>query len=268
MIIKPRRNVVIPTHFGMMMVNRFDFNVQQKFDGVGTHLLNRGTDNLDSMWLLSNYLKDKEKPVIIDVGANIGAFTVQLSQMIESIGGFVYAFEPQRQIYYMFCGNLAMNNVDNVCAELMAVGNSNTPITVPKINYYQPSSFGSVGLTGEFDDVGQDLDFGNGEKIPQIILDEYFKDVENISFLKVDVEGMELDVLKGGEQLIKKYKPIMYVEFYKQHDGAKELRDYITSLGYSIYTLDINYICIPSDKDGTTEFEFLNTEPQVKKYDE
>lgn len=263
---KPRRNVIIPTHFGIMMVNRFDFNVQQKFDGVGINLLNRGSENLDLVWLLGNYLKNKPTPILIDVGANIGTFSVQISQMIEGIGGFVYAFEPQRQIYYMLCGNLAMNNVDNVCAELMAVGNSNVSITVPKINYYQPGSFGSVGLTGEFDDVGQDLDFGNGEKIPQVILDEYFKNTENITFLKIDVEGMELDVLKGAQKLIQKYKPLMYVEYYKQHNGAQELREFLTSLGYSIYTLDINYICVPTEKDGTPEFEFLNEESQVKKY--
>jgi hypothetical protein len=110
------------------------------------------------------------------------------------------------------------------------------------------------------------LDFGNGEKVPQIILDEYFKYTENISFLKVDVEGMELDVLEGAKQIIQKHKPVMYVEFYKQHDGAKELREFISSLGYNIYTLDINYICVPIEKDGTPEFEFLNEEPQVKKY--
>jgi hypothetical protein len=101
MIVKPRRNVIIPTHFGMMMVNRFDFNVQEKFDGVGSHLLNRGTDNLDSMWLLSNYLRNKRNQLLLMLVQNIGAFSVQLSQMIEGIGGFVYAFEPQRQIYYI-----------------------------------------------------------------------------------------------------------------------------------------------------------------------
>ena len=79
---KPRRNVIIPTHFGIMMVNRFDFNVRDKFDGVGTHLLNHGTENMDSVWILNNYLRNKERPIIVDVGANIGTFAVQMAQMI------------------------------------------------------------------------------------------------------------------------------------------------------------------------------------------
>ena len=256
-MIKPRRNVIIPTEFGIMMVNRFDFNQHQKFDGVGSHLLNRGTDNLDSTYILAHYLRNTERPVIIDVGANIGALTVQTASMIEPIGGYVYSFEPQRQIFYMMCGNLAMNNIDNVSAERLAVGNSTTPITVPKINYYQPGSFGSVGLTGEFDDVGQDLDFGNGEKVDQIVIDEYFKDIDNIKFLKVDVEGMELDVLRGSENTIKQHRPWMYIEFYKQADGAKELKSFIESLGYDTYVLDINFLCIPKEHFDVPEYQFV-----------
>lgn len=200
MIGKPRRNVLIPTEFGMMMVNRFDYNTRENFPGVGYHLMNMGTENMESMWILQRYLQNKRAPVILDIGANIGAFTVQVADMVATVNGTVYAFEPQRQIYQMLCGNVALNSIDNVYAEKTAVGSSSKPITVPLIDYYKPASFGSVGLTGEFDDVGQDLDFGNGEVVSQIVIDEYFADHDNICVIKVDVEGMELDVLCGAVQ--------------------------------------------------------------------
>jgi FkbM family methyltransferase len=240
-----------------MMVNRFDYNNKEGFSGVGSHLLDRGTDNLDSTYILAHYLNSATQPVVIDVGANIGVLTVQSAAMIEPIGGHVYAFEPQRQIFYMMCGNIAMNNIDNVSAERLAVGNSNKPITVPKLNYYQPGSFGSVGFTGEFDDVGQDLDFGNGEKVDQIVIDEYFKDVENIKFIKVDVEGMELDVLKGAEQTIKQHRPWMYIEYCKQPNQGKELREFIESMDYDIYVLSINFLCIPKEHIDVPEYQFV-----------
>lgn len=257
MIGKPRRNVVIPTEFGMMMVNRFDYNPRDNFPGVGYHLLNMGSENMESMWILQRYLNDKRNPVIIDVGANIGAFSVQVADIIAPLNGTVYAFEPQRQIYQMLCGNLALNSIDNVYAEKVAVGCSNKAITVPKIDYYKPASFGSVGLTGEFDDVGQDLDFGNGELVDQIILDQYFESIDNISVIKVDVEGMELDVVNGAINTINKHRPLMYIEYYKQYNGASELKSLIESLGYKTFVLDINFICIPEEKLSLPEYEFI-----------
>jgi FkbM family methyltransferase len=257
MIGKPRRNVIIPTEFGMMIVNRFDYNPIENFPGVGYHLMNMGSENMELMWILRHYLKDKKYPAVIDVGANIGAFSVQVADAILPANGTVYAFEPQRQIYQMLCGNLALNSVDNVYAEKTAVGSSTKPITVPKVDYYKPASFGSVGLTGEFDDVGQDLDFGNGEIVDQIVIDEYFKDIENISIIKVDVEGMELDVVNGAVATINKHRPLMYIEYYKQYNGATELKTLIESLGYKTFVLDINFICVPEEKLSSSEYEFI-----------
>lgn len=257
MIGKSRRNVVIPTEFGMMMVNRFDYNPTENFPGVGYHLMNMGSENMELMWILHQFLKDKKYPVVIDVGANIGAFSVQVADAIFPLNGTVYAFEPQRQIYQMLCGNLALNSVDNVYAEKTAVGSSNKPITVPKVDYYKPASFGSVGLTGEFDDVGQDLDFGNGELVDQIIIDEYFKDIDHISIIKIDVEGMELDVVNGAINTINKHRPLMYIEYYKQYNGATELKTLIESLGYKTFVLDINFICVPEEKLTLPEYEFI-----------
>ena len=257
MIGKPRRNVVIPTEMGMMMVNRFDYNEKENFPGVGHHLLNMGADNLESSFIFKHYLEYRRFPNIIDVGANIGGFTVQVSQQIEEKNGKVFAFEPQRQIFQMLNGNVALNSIDNVFTIQAAIGIKNGSIVVPKINYYTPGSFGSVGLTAEYDDVGQDLDFGNGETVPQFSIDSYFKDFENIDAIKVDVEGMEKDVIDGALEVIKKHRPLLYIEYLKQPNNGNDLAKFIKDLDYEIFIMHINFLCVPKERLDLPEYNFI-----------
>jgi FkbM family methyltransferase len=248
MIGKPRRNVLVSAECGMMLVNRFDYNPKNNF-GVGQFILDKGIDCMIPSYIISRYFTNIANPVVIDVGSNIGAFALQAAQHIEQFGGFVYAFEPQEQMFYLNCANYALNNIDNARVERVAVGDSTIPITMPKLNYYQPSSFGSVGLTGEYDgDVGQDLDFGNGDKVPQIIIDEYFKNIDNIVFVKVDVEGMEMNVLQGAVATISKHRPFLFVEYTKQKNNGNDLKEFIESLDYIIYSTHQDFICIPNER--------------------
>jgi FkbM family methyltransferase len=257
MIRKPRRNVIIPTEFGMMMVNRFDYNDKENFAGVGHHLLRTGSENLESVFIFGKYLANKLCPVVVDVGANIGTFTVQLSYITQVLNGTVHAFEPQRQVFQMLNGNIAMNSIDNVYTNQAAVGEFAGTITVPKINYYQPGSFGSVGLSGDYNDVGQDLDFSNGENVPKVALDTYFKHYDNVDAIKIDVEGMEMEVIAGAVDIIKKHRPLLYIEYNKQPNGGNDLVAYIKALAYDIFVIDINILCVPSESIDLPEYNFI-----------
>jgi hypothetical protein len=248
MIGKPRRNVLVSAEFGMMLVNRFDYDPNTGF-GVGRFILDKGIDCMVPLHVLRRYFTNIVNPVVIDVGSNIGGFAVPAAQIVEPFNGFVYAFEPQEQTFYLNCANYALNNIDNARVERVAVGDTTDAITVPKLNYYQVSSFGSVGLTGEFDgDVGQELDFGNGDQVPQIRIDDYFKNISNIVFIKIDVEGMEMNVLNGAINTIKQNRPFMFVEFAKQKDNGTTLKKFIEALDYTIYTTLADFICIPNER--------------------
>jgi len=257
MIGKPRRNVLVAAECGTLLVNRFDYNPENNF-GVGQFILDKGIDCMVPAYILKRYFTDIANPVVIDVGSNIGVFALQAAQHLEQYGGFVYAFEPQEQPFYLNCANYALNNIDNARVERLAVGNTTTPITVPKLNYYQPSSFGSVGLTGEYDgDVGQDLDFGNGDRVPQIIIDEYFKDIGNIVFVKIDVEGMEMNVLLGSVETIKRNRPFLFVEYTKQPNNGNDLKEFIEALDYTIYITHQDFVCIPNERFDSKIQEIL-----------
>jgi FkbM family methyltransferase len=122
---------------------------------------------------------------ILEVGANIGIFTLPLARFVRP-GGKVIAFEPQRIIYQMLCGNIALNAIDNIIAHNSAVGCATGSITVPPVEYAQPGNFGGVSMATA----------GAGEIVPLVTIDSLA--LPECDFIKIDVEGMELDVLEGA----------------------------------------------------------------------
>src|SRR5207244_4937791 len=97
---------------------------------------------------------------VLEVGANIGVFTVALARVVRP-GGRVIAFEPQRIMYQMLCGNLAIHAIDNVVAHNSAAGRSTGSIAVPSVDYTKPGNFGAVSLTGS----------RQGEIVPLVTID-------------------------------------------------------------------------------------------------
>jgi FkbM family methyltransferase len=159
--------------------------------------------------------------VAVEVGANIGAHTVFLAQAVGPTGQVV-AFEPQRVVYQTLCANLALNSITNVQAFHAAVGTSPGEIVVPVLDYRQQHNFGGLGLGGH----------SHGERVPLTTLDTLR--LSACHLLKIDVEGMEQSVLEGGQETIRRLKPILYVENDRKDKAAALIR-YIDSLDYHMY---------------------------------
>jgi len=159
--------------------------------------------------------------VVVEVGANIGAHTVELARLAGR-DGEVHAFEPQRIVFQALCANLALNQRTNVFARQAAVGAKSGTIAVPHLDPSARDNFGGVSL--------REVTFG--ESVPLIALDSL--DLLACHLLKVDVEGMEVDVLKGGEQLIETHRPIMYIE-NDRVERSEELLRVVERLRYNAY---------------------------------
>jgi FkbM family methyltransferase len=159
--------------------------------------------------------------IIIEVGANVGAHTVFLAQQV-GITGRVLAFEPQRLVFQALCANLALNNIVNVLAFQQAVGSATGEIVVPLLDWRKEQNFGGLSLGS----------YQEGEKVPVVTIDGL--NLQRCDFIKVDVEGMEIDVLKGASRTIGRFKPHLYVE-NDRRDKAPPLVRYIDSLGYDMY---------------------------------
>jgi FkbM family methyltransferase len=160
--------------------------------------------------LLGLFLKPGD--LVIDVGANIGTHTVFFAKKVGPAGK-VLAFEPQRIVFQTLCANLALNGLLNVHAFQAAAARHPGTIVVPPVDYATPGNHGGVRL-----DAGAP-EGDVGERVSALTLDDLWRDLwrdqvahARCRLLKIDVEGMEGEVLEGARLLITSARPILYVE--------------------------------------------------------
>ncbi len=209
-----------PAGFNELQICRSGPMVYNKYDMyVGESLRKYGEFSIAEQEVFAQIVQPGA--LVVEVGANIGAHTVNLSRLVGR-DGEVHAFEPQRIVFQTLCANLAINQCVNVFARQAAVGARSGTIVVPAVEPSIRNNFGGISLH----------DVSAGESVPLITLDSM--DLPACHLLKVDVEGMEVDVVTGGEQLIRMYRPIMYLE--NDREGrSEELLTLIERLEYRAY---------------------------------
>jgi len=249
---RPLAFILASTDHGAMIVNRFDQHVLgDRAYGVGYQLLSKASYDPEEVSLLLKLLDVRRKHygdgvVAVDCGANLGVHTVEWAKHMTS-WGVVLAFEAQERIYYALAGNLALNNCFNARAVNAAVSRQSGTMKIPQPNYLKNASFGSIELTkregGEF--VGQTIDYSEDKmiEIRMVHLDAF--NLPRLDLLKIDVEGMELDVLDGASRCIDERRPILLVELVKT--DANALRGWLENRGYSVYPSGLNYIAFHKD---------------------
>jgi FkbM family methyltransferase len=158
---------------------------------------------------------------VVEVGANMGAHTIPLARAVGP-RGTVHAFEPQRVIFQILCANIALNALGHVHAHQAAVGRQAGTMIVPRLNYSAVQNFGGLEL-GRWQE---------GEGVPVTTVDAL--DLPACHFLKVDVEGMEEEVLAGAEQTIRRCQPVLYMENDREEKSAG-LIGYLLGLGYRLF---------------------------------
>jgi FkbM family methyltransferase len=160
--------------------------------------------------------------IVIEVGANIGAHTVGLARLVGP-SGRVLAFEPQRLVFQALCANIALNSLVNVDCFWSAVGTREGLIRVPEMDPNHVNNFGGFSLLGAN---------GNSEVACETL--DRRLGLPRLDFIKIDVEGMEIEVLRGGAQLLQKFKPILYVE-NDRIERSSELMHLISEHGYRMF---------------------------------
>ena len=242
--------VLVSTNHGTMIVNRLDYHMISATGGhgVGLQLLEKGCFDPSEINLAINMLGWRRKHygdgvVAVDCGANIGVHTIEWATMMTGWGS-VISIEAQERIYYALAGNIAINNCFNAVAVHGAVSSESGVMQIPSPNYLVPSSFGSLELRqrdgNEF--IGQTIDYTNLVNVRKIALDEF--DLPRVDLIKIDVEGMEMEVLAGAARAIERHRPIMLIEKIKADAAA--LRMWLESRGYVIMEAGINLLVIHS----------------------
>ena len=122
---------------------------------------------------------------VLDVGANIGVHTVDLSRLVGSAGA-VHAVEPQRLIFQALCANVALNSCTNVFTRQAAVGAAPNAILVPSLDPDQRNNYGGLSL----------LEPQPGESVQLITIDNLR--LPDCQFIKLDVEGTVFSIVRFG----------------------------------------------------------------------
>jgi FkbM family methyltransferase len=160
--------------------------------------------------------------IVIEVGANIGAHTVGLARLVGPQCR-ILAFEPQRLPFQTLCANIALNSLENVDCFWAAAGSQDGFINVPDLNPRKQFNFGGVTLLGA----------QSGRQVACHTLDRHVT-LPRVDLIKIDVEGMEADVLRGSGQLLKQFKPVLYVE-NDRLEKSEALTRLIASFDYRMY---------------------------------
>ena len=197
---------------GPMLYNKHDIF-------VGGSLRKYGEFSIDEQTLFAQIVQPGS--VVVEVGANIGSHTIPLSRLVGR-DGQVHAFEPQRIVFQTLCANLALNHCANVFASQAGVGAASGSILVPAIDPRTRFNFGGLSLA----------DARGGEPVPLVTIDSL--DLPICHLLKVDVEGMECEVLAGAGKTIDLYRPVMFVENDRE-ERSEELLTRVRDLGYRAY---------------------------------
>lgn len=220
-------NKIVNSIYGPMIINSNDQYIGRSIELLGSW----AKDDIELIEsFCSHILEHKPSMTFYDVGANIGSHSIALAKKFGNRIS-IRAFEAQRQIYYMLCGNVAINGLDNVICEYLAVSNtSDEIIDIALPDYNTVNNFGGVELIKPQHSDNQNMIKPNTESVVTCTLDNFD---ESVDFIKIDVEGMEHLALAGAENLLKKHRPICFVEIAKT-DKSK-VKSIFRNLNYNAY---------------------------------
>ncbi|MCZ4058151.1 FkbM family methyltransferase [Pantoea sp. LMR881] len=143
--------------------------------------------------------RSKLGSTIIDIGANIGNHSVYFGLFCGA--GKVLSFEPQTEVYDTLCKNISLNNLnEKVTAFKMGLGSYETMASLGVVDHK------NIGMTK--------LEINAGGEIKISTLDSLMENEpkNSISVIKIDVEGMEMEVLRGAIKTLEQHSPVIYVE--------------------------------------------------------
>jgi len=198
-------------------------------DWIGQHIYMTGTFEPSTAQLISSLLRDGD--TMIDVGANIGYFTLLASRKVGP-SGRVFAFEPVLSTCAALKKNLSLNRAANVVVQEIALSNFNGTITI----YEGPAR--NKGLSSI-----RPIANASGQRpVPAAAFDSIDVCRGPIHLIKIDVEGAEQLVVEGMMECLSRYRPHLIIELtdgFLQQFGhsATSLSLKLRDLGYRMYEI-------------------------------
>ncbi len=172
-----------------------------KGDYIGERIRRHGLYEYTTLRFLVSLLARMNRPVVLDIGANIGNHTLAFSRH----AGAVYAFEPIDEIFQLLHANIAQNGLDHVHAVHTALSDQGGEAL---IHINRAGNIGSSSLHQRYDRSETQL-------VQRMRGDEALErlGVKSVDFIKLDVEGHELDVIRGLSRTLSGCRPLILMEW-------------------------------------------------------
>jgi FkbM family methyltransferase len=225
-----------PGERNLVAIQNFDSNLSLKIDRsrtIGASLFWTGFHEFRELLFLHDFLKPEM--VVLDVGANIGEYTLFAAKRVAS--GRVLSFEPVPSIRKELEENILLNHFQNIT--VLSYGLSDQPGQFP------------IFMMGEDENEGQATFFSDaGSTQNSVLADLKVLDTEwptfqlaRLDFIKMDIEGSELMALRGSVNTIIQFRPLIVLEISDvTYEAAgytkKEINDFFTKLNYLAYELN------------------------------
>ncbi len=215
-----------------------------KHDDIVSNAVRKGGYETELQAYAKLLLKDFEHGLVLDIGANLGSFTVPVAKAHPHLN--FASFEPQRIIYMQLCTNVFLNRLDNVMPYQWALSDADWNEIMELPNYAEERNIGAFSVDKAVRENNYEVQsHGAMEQINATLLDKFM--FNNIRLIKIDVEGHELEVLRGAYHTLEenKFPPIIFESWtWKFQDKRQELFNYLKDLGYEISEVGQNNIAV------------------------
>lgn len=195
---------------------------------------NKGIENTllrNSLSLLSHKVKDNDT-VVFDIGANFGYLSLVWANTICKNDGMVYSFEPNPSVYSCFKKSINSNNLQNIIRHHnYAVGRA--------------SGQAEFQFAGTSSNISREKNNGINPVVEIISVDDFVNEnkISRCDLIKIDVDGIEYDILQGADKTIDKYKPVLIIETNED----RKIFDFVFNKNYEIFDMKLNKVS-PKDE--------------------
>lgn len=198
------------------------------------------------------YAKIKDGDLVLDVGVNIGEVLLNIAKV--NPNGEIHGFEPAKSTFEKLNKNISLNPYSNINIHQIALSDKIETV------YYEVKEGHSGGTM-----MSKEKKDKLNHFLEALTLDEFVSrnSIKKIDFIKVDIEGFEMNFLKGAEKTLQSFRPSIFMEvdqskLTRQNSSAKELLGKLQSFGYNLYHAETNQEIV-LDSDIPAHFDVFCT---------
>lgn len=189
---------------------------------------------------VQNILAEKLRPgaVFYDLGANIGLFSLLAARLVGR-NGKVFSFEPEAKVAGRLRRNIARNGFSNVTVVEAGIWSSSGEMTFRAADASSPDhGTGTIVARTEK---------AQGATVQCVSLDSFARSAAAPDVIKCDIEGAEVEMLRGAEDILTSRRPWILCEMHSESND-RACRTILQEFGYTFELVDSNHIlAVPSE---------------------